>query len=231
VISVADLVVRHLGDAGVRSLFGMPGGGSNLDPLAAAGRAGVSFVLTATETAGALAQAEISGAPGACLTTLGPGVAAVVNGAACARLDRAPLLVFTDSHPSASGGISEHQRLDHQALLGPVTKWSATLSAENADAVLREAVERAMTEPRGPVHIECPADVLSATVGARAFQRAIAIGRGRPNASPSHRKWNAFSVPHADRCCSSVSARGDRWTPRRFGRCAPVTICRQWSRG
>ena len=68
-----------------------------------AARAGLPFVLTATETGGAIAaiaQAEITGRPGACLTTLGPGVASVVNGVACAWLDRAPLLVFTDSHPA-----------------------------------------------------------------------------------------------------------------------------------
>jgi acetolactate synthase-1/2/3 large subunit len=160
--SIADLVVRRLHDAGVGFLFGIPGGGSNLDLLDAAGRAGLPFVLTATETAGAiaaLAQAEISGRPGACLTTLGPGVASVVNGVACAWLDRAPLLVFTDSHPASARRSVEHQRLDHAALLAPVTKWSGTLSAENADAVLREAIDRASTYPRGPVHIECPADV------------------------------------------------------------------------
>jgi acetolactate synthase-1/2/3 large subunit len=161
VASVADLIVRRLRETGVGFLFGMPGGGSNLDLIDAAGRAGLPFVLTATETAGALAalaQTEISGRPGACLTTLGPGVASVVNGVACARLDRAPLLVFTDSHPSSGGGAFEHQRLDHCALLAPVTKWSATISAESADEVMREAIDRAMTEPRGPVHIECPAD-------------------------------------------------------------------------
>ena len=165
--TVADLIVRHLRRAGVGFIFGVPGGGSNLDLIDAAGRAGLPFVLTATETAGALAalaQAEISGCPGACLTTLGPGVTSVVNGVACAWLDRAPLLVFTDNEPASSGGIFEHQRVDHRALLAPVTKWSATVSAENADAVMREAIDRAMTEPRGPVHIECPADALSARV-------------------------------------------------------------------
>jgi acetolactate synthase-1/2/3 large subunit len=165
VITIADLIVRHLRHAGVGFIFGVPGGGSNLDLIEAAGRAGVPFVLTATETAAALAavaQAEICGRPGVCLTTLGPGVASVVNGVACAWLDRAPLLVFTDSPAVSTEGIFEHQRLDHRALLGPVTKWSATLSAANADAVMREAIDRAMTEPRGPVHIECPADVLSA---------------------------------------------------------------------
>jgi len=88
--SVADAIVQHLAAAGVTTIFGVPGGGSNLDLIAAAGRARLRFVLTATETAGAIAaiaQAEISGRPGACLTTLGPGVASVVNGIACASLE------------------------------------------------------------------------------------------------------------------------------------------------
>src|SRR5215470_3423865 len=117
--TVADLIVQQLCRAGVRALFGVPGGGSNLDLIAAARRIGLPFVLTATETAGAIAaiaQAEISGRPGACLTTIGPGVASVVNGVACARLDRAPLIVFTDSYPAADGDIFVHQRVDHHAL-------------------------------------------------------------------------------------------------------------------
>jgi len=47
---VADVVVHHLAAAGVNAIFGVPGGGSNLDLIAAAGRAGLRFVLTATET-------------------------------------------------------------------------------------------------------------------------------------------------------------------------------------
>ena len=162
---VADVIVRRLRDAGVITLFGIPGGGSNLDLVDAARRAGLPFVLTATETGAALAalaQAEISGVPGACLTTLGPGAASVVNGVACAYLDRVPLLVFTDTYPAAAAGC-DHQRLDHRALLGPITKWSATLSAENADAVLSEAIARARAGPPGPVHIDVPADVAPAT--------------------------------------------------------------------
>jgi acetolactate synthase I/II/III large subunit len=163
VITVADLILRHLQHAGIRFIFGVPGGGGNLDLIAAAGRAGVPFVLTATETAAAIAavaQAEIGGRPGVCLTTLGPGLTSVINGVACAWLDRAPLLVFTDRQPSSE--LFAHQNLDHRALLAPVTKWSAILSPGNADAILRQAIECAMSEPRGPVHIECPGDVLAA---------------------------------------------------------------------
>ena len=53
--TVADLIVSALRDAGVRTLFGVPGGGSNLDLIDAAGRSDLPFVLTATETAGAIA--------------------------------------------------------------------------------------------------------------------------------------------------------------------------------
>ena len=159
--SVADLVVARLREAGVRCVFGMPGGGSNLDLVAACARAALPFVLTATETGAAiaaLAQAEITGRPGACLTTQGPGVTSVVNGVACARLERAPILVFTDA--PAAGTSFEHQRLEHRALLAPVTKWSAAIDARNAADVLASAIACAMSEPRGPVHIDCPADIL-----------------------------------------------------------------------
>src|SRR5262249_59077384 len=140
--SIADLIVSRLRQAGVTALFGMPGGGSNLDLIEAAGRAGLPFVLTHSETAGAIAaiaQAEITGRPGACLTTLGPGVTSVVNGVACAFLDRAPLLVFTDRHPLAARHTFEHQRVDSAALLRPITKWSATMTAANADDMIRRA--------------------------------------------------------------------------------------------
>ena len=118
-----------LRDAGVRALFGVPGGGGNLDLIEAAGRSALPFVLTATETGAALAamaQAEITGRPGACLTTLGPGAASVVNGVACALLDRAPLLVFTDSH---AGGAEEPVR--------------ASAARSRGAAPTRDAVERA----------------------------------------------------------------------------------------
>jgi len=161
-MTIAELIVQQLREAGAVTLFGMPGGGSNLDLVDAASRAGLPFVLTATETGAAiaaLAQSEITGRIGACLTTLGPGVSSVVNGIACAYLDRAPVLVFTDCHPS-SAAASEHQRLDHGALLAPVTTWSATMSAENAGDVMQEAIERALAAPMGPVHIDVPPDVV-----------------------------------------------------------------------
>lgn len=156
---VADHLIERMRDAGVRALFGLPGGGGNLDLIQAAGRAGLPFVLTATETGSAIAaiaQAEITGAPGACITTLGPGAASVVNGVACAKLDRVPLLVITDSQ--AAGATFEHQRIDHHALLSPVTKWTGSLAPPGAFQSIDNAFARLGELPRGPVHLDCPAD-------------------------------------------------------------------------
>jgi acetolactate synthase-1/2/3 large subunit len=161
-MTVADLIVAQLCAAGVRTLFGVPGGGSNLDLIAAAGRAGLPFVLTATETAGAIAaiaQAEVTGQVGACLTTLGPGAASVVNGVACAFLDRAPIVLFTDSHASAR---FEHQRIDHAALFRPVTTYSGSVTPDTALQAIAEALHAATYGRPGPVHLDCPGDVAAA---------------------------------------------------------------------
>ncbi|HTM31753.1 MAG TPA: thiamine pyrophosphate-binding protein [Vicinamibacterales bacterium] len=164
-MTVAELLVAGLKGAGTRAIFGMPGGGSNLDVIDAARRAGLRFVLSQTETGGALmaaAQAEITGAPGACLCTLGPGVSSIVNGVAHAFLDRVPLVVMTDAIESGPARF-EHQRLPHDALLASITKASMALTAERPDSV-QAAIELATSHPAGPVHFDCAAPAMSADV-------------------------------------------------------------------
>lgn len=163
--TVADRVLAALREAGVRAVFGVPGGAGNLDIIAAAGRTGLPFVLTATETAGAiaaLAQAEITGRPGVCLSTIGPGAASVVNGVACAHLDRAPLLALTDTYAGASSSPFEHQRIDHSALFAPIAKASVRLDRQTALVTLADALRLTAAGRPGPVHVDCQAGVLSA---------------------------------------------------------------------
>jgi len=162
VSGLANSIVERLQTVGARALFGVPGGGGNLDLIEAARGAGLPFVLTSTETGAAiaaLAQADVLGRPGACLTTLGPGAASVVNGVACAHLDRAPMMVFTDSNPAGARGAFTHQQFDHVALFKPITKWSARLESGRACQTLDEAFRTVLTVPPGPVHIDCPGDV------------------------------------------------------------------------
>ena len=184
-MTVADLVISQLLGAGVRTLFGVPGGGGNLDLIAAAGSAGLPFVLTSTETAGAiaaLAQAEVTGGTGACLTTLGPGAASVVNGVACAFLERAPIVVFTDSQSAPF----DHQRIDHAALMAPITKWSGSLRSDSVMQVLVPALHTAAHGRPGPVHVDCPGDVAAATMTTM-FDNAF-VEFEEPLPSPQDRK-------------------------------------------
>ena len=154
----ADRIICMLQQAGVSRLFGMPGGGSPADLIAAAGRAGFPFTLAHAETAGAFmaaAQAEITGKPGACLATLGPGAASLINGVSHAFLDRVPLLAMTDFHSVAG---SEHQTLPHSQMFAPVTKWTG----RDIDG----AFDALMTMPPGAVHLDLSTAIVGAPAGA-----------------------------------------------------------------
>ena len=160
--TVADLLVEGLRRAQVARLFGVPGGGSNLEVLEAARARGLPFVLCHQEWAACIMAAvtgELTGHPGAVLSTLGPGVTASATGLAHARLDRSPLIYISDRHPSGVLEYATHQYLDHTAHLGPITKGSVTVGADSAADWVAHAVQLALAEPRGPVHLDLPADV------------------------------------------------------------------------
>jgi acetolactate synthase-1/2/3 large subunit len=188
--SVSESIVGRLADVGTRALFGVPGGGSNLDLIEAAGRAGLPFVLTTTECGGALAamaQAEVTGQPGACLTTLGPGASSVTNGVACAFLDRAPLLVFTDAQ---AGGAFEHQQFDQRALFAPITTWSGRLTADCAPEIIEHAIAAAIGPPPGPVHLDCTDQMAGAVAGVGSGNRPHPAAPARSHHS-NRRRFDA----------------------------------------
>jgi acetolactate synthase-1/2/3 large subunit len=135
-------------------MFGVPGGGPNLDVVGAAGAAGLRFVLTHGETAAAImaaTSADLTGAPGAVLVTRGPGLASAVNGIAHAALDRLPLVVIADTVRAAEAGRVSHQRLDQAALGGSVAKAALTIGGDRAGQTAARAVRLALAAPPGPV--------------------------------------------------------------------------------
>lgn len=159
--TLSALIVNKLTGEGTRALFGVPGGGGNLDLIEATRSGGLRFVLTATESGGAfaaMAQAELTDNPGACLTTLGPGATSAANGVACAFLDRAPLLVFTDTQPAAAARAFAHQQIDHRALFAPITNWSGRLTPATGSEMLARAIAAARGPRPGPVHLDCPGE-------------------------------------------------------------------------
>jgi acetolactate synthase-1/2/3 large subunit len=155
--ALAESFARALVAAGTRVVYGVPGGGNNLDVVDAAEAAGLRFVLTHAEAAAAIMAAvdgDLTPGPGACLFTRGSGAASAANGLAHALLDRSPVVAIGDAVPWGDRGRIPRQRFDQQALFGAVTKWSAAVGGEGAERVVAAAVELACAPPAGPVELD-----------------------------------------------------------------------------
>jgi acetolactate synthase I/II/III large subunit len=147
--TVADVVVDGLHRAGTPRIFGVPGRGAQLLLVEAARRRGLSVVLAHDETAACVmagVTGDLVGAPGAALAAPGPGVAAAATGVARAILDRSPMILVTDRHPGSVHGC----------------KGSLFVDAASASHWTAHAGQLALTEPRGPVHLDVPAEVAGA---------------------------------------------------------------------
>jgi len=156
---VVDRLAARFQDLGVKRMFGVPGGGSSLDLIEAAGRMGIEFVLCRTETAAALMAAvsgELTGVPGVVLTGIGPSAASAVNGIAYASLERAPLILITDAS-ARDDSVAPHQVFDQQALFAPITKGTLRLSGANAGPALDRLIKSTLRDPCGPVHLDLTA--------------------------------------------------------------------------
>src|SRR5215211_4751844 len=157
----ADLIVATLKTAGVRRGFGIPSG--NVLPLMEAmRRGGLDFVLTAHEGSAAFA-ADVTGrmtrAPGLCIATLGPGATNLTTGVGNAWLDRSPLIAITCNLNTDQLGRRIQMWIDHHVLFAPITKASFRLEQGKIAETVNEAIRIAMSEPRGPVHLDLPEDV------------------------------------------------------------------------
>lgn len=154
--SIAAALVGACRDAGATHAFGVPGGGSNLDVVGEVVDQGLEFVLTHTETAGAImaaVSAQLTGAPALAVATRGPGLASAVNGVAQALLDHQALVMVTDCVADSDRKRISHQRLDQQAIMGPVTKASVVLDGRDPTAPTR-LVATALGGRPGPVHVD-----------------------------------------------------------------------------
>lgn len=173
--SVSRHIGRRLHEAGVRYVFGHPGG-EVTDLMEGFRAAGLEFVLTHHECAAAFmadAIGHFTGVPGVCLGTLGPGATNLVTGVAHAWLDRAPVIAFTAQLPADRYPICTHQKLDLLGVYGPITKLAATVTAANADALTVKAVRTAVQERPGPVYLQVAPDVAGQPM-------QIGVDRGYP---------------------------------------------------
>lgn len=153
--TVAELLVHHLKAAGVETVFGLPGG-ENVHMMEALRKQNIRFVLVRNESSAVFmadATARLTGKPGVCLTTLGPGATNAVAGVAHAWLDRAPVLVITAHTPDPLLAYHTHQVIDLEALFRPITKGTFQVRADNVSEVIHTALALTQHGRPGPVHL------------------------------------------------------------------------------
>lgn len=166
-LTTAEVMARFIACAGIRHLFGYPGD-PNVEFMEHARRQGIEFVLGRREgTAVFMAEAygQLTGRPGVCVGTLGPGCTNMVNGVATAFLDRTPLISIAGQLHSRLEPTFTHQNVDQIRLFSSVTKWATRMVPDAAGAILRKALRVATAERPGPVHVVTNADAVRAKAG------------------------------------------------------------------
>jgi acetolactate synthase-1/2/3 large subunit len=158
----SDLLVAALENEGVDRIFGIPGE-ENLDVVESIRRSSIQLILTRHEQAAAFMAAtygRLTGKPGVCITTLGPGALNLTTGAAYALLGAMPMIMITGQKAIRSSRQAGFQIVDIVSTMKPLTKLSRQIiSATMIPAMVREAFRVAEEERPGPVLLELPEDI------------------------------------------------------------------------
>ncbi len=158
----SDLLVAALENEGVDRIFGVPGE-ENLDVVESLRNSPIQLVLTRHEQAAAFMAAthgRLTGQPGVCLTTLGPGALNLTTGAAYAMLGAMPMIMITGQKGIMSSRQARFQIVDVVSAFKPITKLSRQIvSGAMIPTLVRDAFRIAMEERPGPVLLELPEDV------------------------------------------------------------------------
>src|ERR1035438_4529875 len=158
----SDLLVAALENEGVDRIFGIPGE-ENLDSVEAIRRSSIQLILTRHEQAAAFMAAtygRLTGKPGVCITTLGPGALNLTTGAAYALLGAMPMIMLTGQKGIMSSRQAKFQIVDVVSAFKPLTKLSLQIvSTSSIPTIVRDAFRIAMEERPGPVLLELPEDV------------------------------------------------------------------------
>ena len=158
----SDLLVAALENEGVDRIFGVPGE-ENLDVVESLRGSSIKLILTRHEQAAAFMAAtygRLTGKPGVCITTLGPGALNLTTGAAYALLGAMPMVMITGQKAIHSSPQARFQIVDVVGAFKPLTKLSRQIaSAASIPTLVRDAFRVAMEERPGPVLLELPEDL------------------------------------------------------------------------
>jgi len=161
-MKASDLFVKCLEAEGVERIYGVPGE-ENADIMLSLMDSSIEFILCRHEQAAAFAAdvyGRLTGKPGICLGTLGPGATNLVTGVADANMDRAPLVCLLGQASTTRLHKESHQNMDSIAMFEPISKWASSITHErNIPETIRKAFKIAQQEKPGATIIELPEDL------------------------------------------------------------------------
>jgi acetolactate synthase I/II/III large subunit len=206
----SDLLVAALENEGVSCIFGIPGE-ENLDFVESLRGSKIRLVLTRHEQAAAFmaaTQGRLTGRPGVCLSTLGPGALNFTTGAAYAHLGAMPMLMITGQKSIRSARQARFQIVDIVAAMRPLTKMTRQIvSAASIPTIVRDAFRVATEERPGPVHLELPEDIAAEEADAPLVPSHVI---DRPVASAAAIERTIEMIRAAQRPLVMIGAAGNR---------------------
>ena len=196
-MKASDLFIKALENEGVEYIFGIPGE-ENLDMLDSLRNSKIELILTRHEQgAGFMAATygRLTGKPGVCMSTLGPGATNLVTPAAYAQLGAMPMLMITGQKPIKKSKQGRFQIIDVIDMFQSLTKLTKQIvNGHNIPSLVRESFRLAMEERPGAVHLELPEDVAEEEAGDRIFE---VVGHRRPDASHKSIMYAAKMIEEA----------------------------------
>lgn len=166
-MKVSELLIRCLEKEGVEYIFGVPGE-ENIDVMDALVNSKIKFIVTRHEQGAAFMagmMGRLTGKPGVCLATLGPGAMNLMTGVANSNMDHAPIVAIAGQTDSNLHHKKSHQHYDLISMFEPVTKWDSSIKTKNVvTETVRKAFRVAAEEKPGAAFIELPEDIAAMDV-------------------------------------------------------------------
>ncbi len=185
-ISGAKALIESLKREKVKEVFGIPGG-SVLPLYDALYKSGIRHILAHHEQCAAHmadGYARVSGFPGTCIATSGPGATNIVTGIATAYMDSSPIIAFTGQVVRAMIGKDGFQEADIIGITTPITKYNVQVKdASEIPTTVKKAFHIASTGRPGPVLVDLPKDVQTESAEMD-FSSTFELRGYKPNTDP-----------------------------------------------
>ena len=169
------------------------------------------------QTAGHAADgyARVTGRPGVCAVTAGPGVTDVVTAVANAQRAGIPMIVIGGAGPRALTDMGSLQDMNHVELMRPITKWSVAVpSTDRIQEYIDSAFRIAQANVPGPVFLEMPLDLLMNWADDAAPATVPLLAPPRPGGDPALCSQVAAMLRDSARPMLIVGTQL-RWSPKR----------------